>query len=100
MLLGSVICTNSPSINIGGNFTNNGTYTKATETVTLNGDAQTIGGSAATNFNNLSLSGTGTKTFGAARTIGGNLSISNGVMADLGTFLLQQTHSRLEDQEL
>ena len=82
----SYTCTNSPSINIGGNFTNNGIYTKATETVTLNGTAQTIGGSATTVFNNLSLSGTGTKTFGAARTIGGNLSIISGVMADLGTF--------------
>ncbi len=84
--LGSVICTNSPSINVAGNFTNNGTYTKASETVTLNGAAQTIGGSKATSFSNLALAGSGTKIFGAARTISGNLSVSNGVNANLGTF--------------
>jgi hypothetical protein len=48
--------TNSPFLNIAGNFTNNGTYTRAGETVTFNGAvAQTIGGSSPTNFNNLVL---------------------------------------------
>ncbi len=84
---GKVVCTNSPSINIGGNFTNNGTYTKATETVNLNGGNQTIGGSSAINFNDLTLSGSGTKNFGAARAISGNLSITSGVKANLGTFV-------------
>ena len=82
----SYTCQNSPAINLGGNWTNNGSFTSATLTVSFNGSAQSIGGSAATNFYNLSFSGTGTKTFGAARTIGGNLSITSGVVADLGTF--------------
>jgi SprB repeat len=82
----SYTCQNSPAINLGGNWTNNGSFTSATSTVSFNGSAQSIGGSAATNFYNLSFSGSGIKTFGAARTISGIFSINTGVKANLGTF--------------
>lgn len=46
--------SNAPAVNITGNFTNNGTYISAGESVTFNGSAsQTIGGSSATGFYNL-----------------------------------------------
>lgn len=37
-------------------------------------------------YGNLTISGSGTKTFSAATTINGNMSISSGVVANLGTF--------------
>jgi hypothetical protein len=82
----SYICTNSPIINIGGNWTNNGIYTKASETVTFSGTAvQSIGGSGANTFSNLIFSGSGTKNLTAAVNVSNNLSIASGAIANLGT---------------
>ncbi len=71
---------------ISGNWTNNGgTFVPGTGTISLNGTAQTIGGSSSSiNFNNLLLSG-GTKSFNKQVTVGGNLSIASGAFANLGT---------------
>jgi len=55
-----------------------GTFTADTSTVVFSGNATTTLNSGAITFNNLTSSGTGTKTLGAAVTIGGNLSISAG----------------------
>ena len=75
---------NSSTLNIGGTVTNTaGTFTPGTSTVNYNGASQTIANVA---YNNLILSGSNTKTFFAATTIAGNLSISSGVIANLGTF--------------
>lgn len=65
------------NLNIKGNWTNNGTYTKGTETVTFNGAAQTISG--ATTFNHLTVAGTDTKTIASAAslTVEGNLTVNN-----------------------
>lgn len=82
---GSLTCSNSPSVNIGGNFTNNNSFTPATSTVTLNGGgSQSLSGAMA--FYNLALAGSGAKSFGAGRTISNYLSIASGATADLGTF--------------
>ncbi|MEI6053222.1 MAG: hypothetical protein WCQ44_11015, partial [Opitutaceae bacterium] len=71
--------------NIAGNFTNSGTFTPGTSTLNLNGTTQSLTG--ATTFNNLTLAGSGTKTFVNNTTINGNFSIGSGAAANLGTGL-------------
>jgi len=70
--------------NVGGDCTNNGTFTGTGCTMIFNGAAQNITGGATT-FNDVTLSGTGTKTFGVNPTLAivGTLSINNGVVASL-----------------
>jgi fibronectin-binding autotransporter adhesin len=63
------------------------TATASGNTVNYSGSAQTV---KSTGYANLTLSGSGLKTFGATTNMSGNLSISSGVSADLGNGL---THS-------
>jgi hypothetical protein len=71
---------------VAGNWTNNGaTFTNTGSTIELDGTAQTIGGSSATTFNNLTLAGSGAKTFGLSTTMDATISINTGVVADLGS---------------
>ena len=74
--------TNNKNFNVSGNWTNNGTYTKGSETITFNGTlAQTIGG-LITNFNNLTItnnSGSGV-TLDISTTVVGNLLITNSTL--------------------
>jgi len=66
------------NFNIGGNFTNSGTFTCGTGTVTYNGTTQTVRGAT---YNNLTISGSGVKTLGAATAINNNLAINAGTLA-------------------
>ena len=81
--------TNNPTLTIGGDFLNNGgTFTQGSNLVTFNAaGSQTIGGTSSSTFNNLTLSGSGTKTFGIATVVSGLLTINSGVVANLGTFI-------------
>ncbi len=72
------------AINLGGDWTRSGTFTQRSGTVTFNGTTQSIGGTTTT-FYNLILAGSGTKTFGIATTVSGNLNINTGVIANLGS---------------
>jgi autotransporter-associated beta strand protein len=74
------------SHSVAGNWTNNGTFTASTGTINFDGVTQSIGGSNSTTFNNLTLSNSGTKTFGIAQNAGGVLNIATGVVLNLGTF--------------
>jgi uncharacterized Zn-binding protein involved in type VI secretion len=67
--------------NVAGNFTNNGTFTAGTGTVTFSGtSAQTIGGTVATTFNNLTINQTGAPgvTMNQNATVNGVLALTSG----------------------
>ncbi|WP_167343853.1 cadherin-like beta sandwich domain-containing protein [Flavobacterium aquidurense] len=69
-----------------------GTFIPGTGTVDFNGQAQNLGAGSIT-YNNLSLSGAGTKTFGAKTTINETFSILDGVVADLTANLMHTAKS-------
>ena len=73
------------TLNISGNNTQTGTFTFGTSTVNYNGSgAQTVRG---TTYYNLTHSGSGTGTLGAAAVVGNNLAITGGTLA-CSTFLI------------
>ncbi len=75
----SYICTNSPVINIGGNFVNNGTYTKANEALVFSGTTPaSLSGSSNTDIYNLSISNTGGLTTQLDLLTTNNLTITSG----------------------
>lgn len=65
---------------IKGNFSNSGTFTPSTSTITLNGtSAQDIGGSAATTFNNLTINNSAGVTLSTVDpTINATLTLTSG----------------------
>ncbi|WP_264565882.1 T9SS sorting signal type C domain-containing protein [Flavobacterium sp. N3904] len=77
----------SSLLKVGGDVSGTGgTFTAGTGTVEFNrAGAQNLGSSALT-YNNLTLSGSGTKTFGAISTVSGNWSMVLGPLANLGGF--------------
>ncbi|HEX6187526.1 MAG TPA: hypothetical protein VFZ40_05570, partial [Pyrinomonadaceae bacterium] len=83
-ITGGTLLANASSIQVGGDWTNNGTFTNSGSTVTLNGtSAQAIGGSATTSFANLTDSNTS-----AAVTFNTNFDVSGTLdMNGAGTLL-------------
>ncbi len=83
--------TGTQTLNVKGNWTNNGSFTKGTETVAFNGGTtQTIGGTANTTFNNLSIaSGTiinpGGRSHTAANLTLGNAGTASGTWGSTGS---------------
>jgi fibronectin-binding autotransporter adhesin len=73
--------TNNRNISIAGNWTNNGTFTQGTGTVTFSGgSAQTQGGSTNTTFYNLAVSKSAnnvTLSTGTATTVTNNLTLTS-----------------------
>jgi fibronectin-binding autotransporter adhesin len=58
----------------GGNWTNNGTYTGSTGTVTLSGTGAVVSGAGTNNFNNLTITAAGLTVSGSTSlTVAGNL---------------------------
>jgi uncharacterized repeat protein (TIGR01451 family)/gliding motility-associated-like protein len=82
---GARVLASTGTIGIAGTFTKGtNTYTTTGSTVNFNSSADQAISTIA--YNNLTLSGSGTKTFAAATTVNGNLSVASGVVANLGTF--------------
>lgn len=80
------------TINMSGDFTNDGTFTAGTGTINLNSaSAQSIAGASATTFNNLTLSGGGGKTLNAPVTVDGVLTFTSGILTTSSTNLLSIT---------
>jgi prepilin-type N-terminal cleavage/methylation domain-containing protein len=88
---GTTLSPGANPMTVTGNWTNNGTFTAGTGTVTFNGTAQTIGGSASTTFNNLSTIGSTNTSTGIATTVGGALNIGDGTTFTVGAFTLTVT---------
>ncbi len=78
---GTYTCTNSPIINITGNWTNSKTFTAATSQVNFVGTtAQTIGGTAVTTFNNLSINNAAGVTLANSENVNSTLDLTNGLV--------------------
>jgi hypothetical protein len=83
--------SSSNTLTISGNWTNNGTFTPNTSTVIFNGTAaQSIGGSAAIIFNNLTNTNTtDLVTANKGITVLNSLNVANNIsVLDMGTFVL------------
>ncbi|MFM9840196.1 MAG: T9SS type A sorting domain-containing protein [Cyclobacteriaceae bacterium] len=76
--------TNGFSMTVGGNWTNNGTFTNGSGLVTLNGTTQSISGTSSTTFFDLTLAGSGTKTYSVASFVSDILTVNTGVVLKLG----------------
>lgn len=74
--------------NVAGNWTNNGgTFTNTGSTINFNGAAQSIGGSSSTTFANVTMTGSGTKTYSIATFVSGNLSIATSIVLNPGAII-------------
>lgn len=76
--------------NIQGNWTHNGaTFTSGTSTISFTGSvAQTLGGSASTAFNNLTINNNAGISFSRSQTVAGVLTFTNGLITTTSSNLL------------
>ncbi|MGA9164447.1 MAG: G8 domain-containing protein [Thiobacillus sp.] len=93
LIINGTYTAGSGTTSVAGNFSNSGTFTANTSTVTFNGTAaQSIGGSVATPFNNLTVAntGAGNTTLLINTSVAGNLSVNSGTLY-LSTFTANRT---------
>ena len=84
----------SYSHTIGGNWTNSGTFTGSTSTVTFTGTGASVGGSGSHNFNNLTVTGSGVSFSNNSFSVAGNLATTGAgsfTQASGGTFVMTGT---------
>jgi hypothetical protein len=78
----TLAATAASTINVSGNWTNNGTFTANTGTVNFNGgSAQTISGSSTTTFNNLTINNSAGVSLSADIIINATLTLQAGALA-------------------
>jgi lysophospholipase L1-like esterase len=83
----STVTATSHTINLKGDWTNNGTFTAGTGTVVFNGTAyQSITGT--TQFNNITLAATGNIQLNGPTTINGMLTLTSGTFTGSSTYPL------------
>lgn len=89
------LVTSNYQLTLGGNFVQNNTFTQGTGTVILNGSAtQTISGSSATTFYNLTVDKSGGEvTLSKAIAVSNILSLQSGVVNTTGSNLLTITNT-------
>lgn len=81
----------SDDLTVAGNWVNNGTFNGGDDLVTFNGGTQTIGGSTATTFNNLTVSSSTSTSLLLNASVTGNLTVTTGDFFDLSTFACNRT---------
>lgn len=87
------------NLTLGGNFTNNATFTYGTSTVTFNGTSpQSIGGSSSTTFYNLTINNTGTSgnntvTIQKPTTVTNVFTLTSGIVNTTSTNVLSVTNT-------
>lgn len=94
LISGVTLASSNNALTVGGNFTNNGTYTQGTSTVTMNGGtAQSIGGTTATTFYKLSITNTASTVTAATNfSVSNTLAVSsNAVLAPGSTIIISGT---------
>jgi hypothetical protein len=74
----SLLVANNRNVTIGGNFTNNGTYTYGANTTTFNGNTQAILGTSTSDFYNLVVSPVSTLSVSKSFTVNNDLTITSG----------------------
>ena len=84
---GTTFSAASYTHNVAGNWTNSGTFNSNTSRIIFNGTTQSIGGTASTTFNNLTI-GSGTTTLGIATTVNGTLTVNSSSTLANGGFAL------------
>ena len=93
---GTVSFSGAGNLNIGKNLTNNATFTSGSGTVTMNGSAgQSIGGTSAIAFNNLTIAGTGGETvsLNTNESFTNVLTITSGTLGGASTMTLVSNSS-------
>ncbi|MFZ0063444.1 MAG: Calx-beta domain-containing protein, partial [Pyrinomonadaceae bacterium] len=85
--------TNGTTINVSGNWTNNGTFTANTNTVNFNGSgAQVIGGSSVSTFNNLTIANAGSGvSLGQNATVNAVLTLTNNLTTGANILTMPNT---------
>ncbi|HEY6231270.1 MAG TPA: C25 family cysteine peptidase [Pyrinomonadaceae bacterium] len=92
LINGSLVLStmNGADVIVGGNWTNNSTFTSNGKTVTFNGSsAQVIGGSTSTAFTGLTVSNSAGVTLNANSSVSGVLTLTNNLTT--GSFILTQS---------
>ncbi len=86
---GTLAGTNATTINVGGNWVNNGAFTANGNTVNFNGSgSQTISGSSATTFNNLTVSNATGLAMSNDNAVNGVLALTSGDITVAATKIL------------
>ncbi len=81
--------TAGANINVAGNWTRNGgTFTQGANTVTFNGASQTIAGSIATTFNNLTVNASTGLALTTGPTVNGTLTLTSGAVTSAGSLTM------------
>ncbi|MGD1046538.1 MAG: T9SS type A sorting domain-containing protein [Bacteroidota bacterium] len=89
---GTLTLSGAAAVGIAGNFANNGTFTCGTSTVIFNGTSgQSISGSAATTFNNLTLNNSAGLSLSNSITVIGICTLTNGALSVGANTLTFQT---------
>ena len=78
---GAILSLSGGTLSVAGDWTNNGTFTGSTGTVSFNGTGTaTLGGTSSTSFTNLTMDKSGSVSLSTPVTVSGTLTLNNGII--------------------